>query len=154
LAGGYAAILKATSYAGGCLLCTIVHAFCITTVLLFLNRVFYEPAGTFFRRIIMPFHDGTGPAGLGPKTGRRGGGYGFGGSGFSPRRIGFLGALVPVAVAVVRDLANPYGFLRTTGRKLIERKPDNHGKPVNASFTILEEKNSKGFPPTERMKKK
>jgi hypothetical protein len=105
--------------------------------------VFYESAGTFFRRIIMPFNDGTGPAGLGPKTGRKGGWYNFGGSGFSSRRIGFLGVLVLIAVAIVRDLSNPYGILRSIGKKFIERKPDNPGKPVNASFTILEERKKK-----------
>jgi hypothetical protein len=64
--------------------------------------------------------------------------------GFGVRRIGFLGALIPVAAAALRDLANPNGLLRSASRKLIGRKPDDAGKPVNASYTTLDETKSKG----------
>jgi hypothetical protein len=95
----------------------------------------------------MPYRDGTGPSGFGPGTGRGRGGYGLSplvGTGFSARRMGFLGAFVPVVAAAVRDLANPDGLLRTAGKKLIARKTDNSKKPVDGSFTILDETDSKG----------
>jgi len=62
--------------------------------------------------------------------------------GFGVRRIGFLGALIPVAAAALRDLANPNGLLRSASRKLIGRKPGDIRKPIDASYTILDETKS------------
>ncbi|MBD3319471.1 MAG: hypothetical protein GF350_00070 [Chitinivibrionales bacterium] len=96
----------------------------------------------FSRRMFMPYQDGTGPLGFGPGTGRgRGWRRKFTSRrmDFGIRRIGFFGSLIPVAVAAIRDLANPSGFLRSTTRKLIARKPEDLKKPVDASYSILDE---------------
>ncbi|MBN1759272.1 MAG: DUF5320 domain-containing protein [Chitinispirillaceae bacterium] len=94
----------------------------------------------------MPNRDGTGPFGFGSGTGRGRGWYRsatFMSRGSGVRRIGFFSALIPVAVAALRDLANPGGLLRSAGRRLITRKTDGRQKPVNASFTVLDETDSK-----------
>jgi hypothetical protein len=68
----------------------------------------------------MPLHDRTGPLGLGPGTGRgRGGCYsGFGCrtivSSIVTRRSNWLiGIAAPLVAAVVRDLLNPSGMIRS-----------------------------------------
>jgi hypothetical protein len=89
----------------------------------------------------MPFHDGTGPWEFGSGTGRGRGlrrGFSFMRAGFGTRRIGFLGAMIPVAAAALRDLSNPNGLLRSTCRKLISQKTNDFGKPVDASFTVID----------------
>ena len=93
----------------------------------------------------MPYRDGTGPFGLGPGTGRGRGWcrpFSFMRPGFGLRRIGFLGALIPVAAAALQDLANPNGLLRSASRKLIAKKLENARKPIDASYTILGETKS------------
>lgn len=69
----------------------------------------------------MPLGDGTGPLGLGPRTGRGRGrclaGVRSGRLGRvrSRHRGGWLwGIALPVAAAALRDLANPAGLLRRT----------------------------------------
>ena len=66
----------------------------------------------------MPLHDGTGPLGRGAGTGRGKGvccGFGykaFSHSVFHARHGWFLGILLPVGTAILRDLLNPSGVLR------------------------------------------
>ncbi|MBN1306785.1 MAG: DUF5320 family protein [Chitinispirillaceae bacterium] len=94
----------------------------------------------------MPLGDGTGPRGLGPGTGRgRGGCRGFSSfpAGFGRRGTGIVGAMLPIAVAIVRDLANYNGLLRSFSRKLLPKKRTDSDKRVNASYTIIEEGKSK-----------
>ena len=94
----------------------------------------------------MPQGDGTGPGGMGPGTGRGRGwcrGFLFPQGRFSSRRMGFLGALVPLAGAVIRDAANPNGLLRSLSRKLLgyrETARNQKRDAVNATYTVVEEK--------------
>lgn len=91
--------------------------------------------------MFMPYRDGTGPFGLGHGTGRGRGGCRTS-SFLGVRRIGFFSSLIPVAAAVLRDMANPDGLLRSFGRTLIAKKTDS-AKLLDASFTVLNETDSK-----------
>jgi hypothetical protein len=71
----------------------------------------------------MPFGDGTGPLGMGPHTGRNSwylkqNGMGRRNAGSWGKRGLLAGFAVPVVAAVLRDISNPYGFLRTISAKL------------------------------------
>lgn len=78
----------------------------------------------------MPGADGTGPLGLGPGTGRR---RGWCGQLLSytdrsvRRRLGLLAVAAPVAVALVRDLTNPVGLLRSVCRRTLGNKRNRRG---------------------------
>ena len=88
----------------------------------------------------MPNRDGTGPwGGYGKGAGAGRGsrrGYPFG-----KIRYRLLGAVLPLAIAAVKDLANPHGVLGGFARKLIGRKTERDSKAVKANYTIIEEKN-------------
>lgn len=93
----------------------------------------------------MPRGDGTGPLGQGPGTGRGRGwcrGFLFPNDRFSSKRLGFLGALVPLVGAVIRDAINPNGLLRSVSRKLlINKKPaKNNSDAIEANYSIIDEK--------------
>lgn len=94
----------------------------------------------------MPGGDGTGPGGMGPGTGR---GRGwcrnalFPDGRFSSKRLGFLSALVPLAVAVIRDAVNPNGLLRSFSRKLLGNRNSAQNQKrdaVEAKYTVIDEK--------------
>ncbi len=94
----------------------------------------------------MPRGDGTGPSGLGPGTGR---GRGwcrnalFPDGRFSSKRFGFLSALIPIAGAVIRDVVNPNGLLRSFSRKLLVNKNSTQNQKrdaVEAKYTVIDEK--------------
>ena len=91
----------------------------------------------------MPRGDGTGPFGFGPATGRGRGGCGRFSymirPGFLPRRMRLIGSLVPVAAAVIRDLGNANGLLRSFARKMLPQKTTEYGKPVKTSYTVVDE---------------
>jgi hypothetical protein len=92
----------------------------------------------------MPLGDGTGPFRSGCGNRRNCGGYGlpffslirF----FVPRGMGILGTLIPIAGAVIRDLADSNGLLRSMGRKLLAKDPPDRGRRVNAAYTIINER--------------
>jgi hypothetical protein len=89
----------------------------------------------------MPLGDGTGPRGWGPGTGRgRGGCRNFSSLpvGFGWRGMGIFGTMLPIAAAIVRDLANYNGLLRSFSRKLLPKKHTDLNRRVNASYTIIE----------------
>lgn len=65
----------------------------------------------------MPFGDGTGPAGLGPRTGRGRGWCRRGGG-----RALAAGVLVPMAAAVIRDLMRPDGRIRAAVRMFMAHR--------------------------------
>ncbi|MBD3241019.1 MAG: hypothetical protein GF331_10575 [Chitinivibrionales bacterium] len=70
----------------------------------------------------MPLGDGTGPVGLGPRTGR--------GRGWCRRGQGralAAGVFLPMAAAVVRDLLLPDGRIRTAIRMFVAQK--RHARP-------------------------
>jgi hypothetical protein len=99
----------------------------------------------------MPRGNGTGPAGIGPGTGRRrgpcGNGTGFGGIGrtaFRARNPWLLGLAMPLVVAAIRDLVNPKGLLRQCATVLFPGKPRPGGKRVacDAEFSVLDSKSS------------
>ncbi len=95
----------------------------------------------------MPRGDGTGPFGLGPGTGRGRGwcrGFSSGWSGFGPRRMGFIGSLVPVAAAVIRDLMNSNGLLRSFSRKMLTKKEPEHEKAIDATYVVIDEDGTTG----------
>ncbi len=103
----------------------------------------------------MPRGDGTGPLGQGPGTGRGRGwcrGFLFPNDRFSSKRLGFLGALVPLVGAVIRDAINPNGLLRSVSRKLlINRKPVKDNKDaIEANYSIIDEKTSQGITKQEK----
>ena len=92
----------------------------------------------------MPGGNGTGPNGLGPGTGRGWGwcrGFLFPGGRFSSKRLGFLGALVPLAGAVIRDAINPNGLLRSFSRKLLSNKISGQKKnAIEADYEVVDKK--------------
>lgn len=93
-------------------------------------------------RLFMPWGDGTGPAGCGPRTGRRRGvcrGWRIAEI-IGPRRIGGVGSLLPFAAALIRDLSNHNGVLRSLGRKFLMRKTNRSGARIDARYSIVEEK--------------
>lgn len=103
----------------------------------------------------MPRGDGTGPLGQGPGTGRERGwcrGFLFPNDRFSSRRLGFLGALVPLVGAVIRDVINPNGLLRSVSRKLLSnRKPvKDNNDAIEANYSIIDEKASQGITKQEK----
>jgi len=74
---------------------------------------------TLAKENIMPLHDGTGPLGLGPRTGRGKGrcctGFEYKSVSYSAlgRRNGWLlGIVLPLGTAILRDLLNPSGVIR------------------------------------------
>ena len=97
----------------------------------------------------MPKGDGPGPGGLGPGTGRGRGwcrGFLYPGNRFSAGRLGFLGAVIPLVGAVLRDAVNPDGLLRSVSRKLLlDRGAVPHKKKdaVAANYTVIDEKELK-----------
>ena len=94
----------------------------------------------------MPFGDGTGPLGGGPGTGRGRGrceGFPFSRPGFGPRGVRIVGAIIPIAAAIVRDLANHNGLLRSFSRKLLPKKHTEMGRRVNASYKVIDGGKSK-----------
>ena len=94
----------------------------------------------------MPRGDGTGPDGMGPGTGRGRGWcrrFLFPNDRFSSKRLGFLGALIPLVGAVIRDAANHDGFLRSFSRKLLSNREAARNQKraaVEAKYTIIDEK--------------
>ena len=79
---------------------------------------------------------------MGPGTGRgRGWCRGlFGvGRGFGYRRMGFVGALVPLAGALIRDAANPHGLLRSISRKFLTSRRADDRRVVDAKYTVVDE---------------
>ncbi len=97
----------------------------------------------------MPKGDGTGPGGLGPGTGRGRGwcrGFLFPQNRFSSRRLGFLGAAVPLIGAVIRDALNPDGLIRSFSRKLLSNRlaiRTRKNEAVEATYTIVDNKETK-----------
>ena len=53
--------------------------------------------------------------------------------------MGIFGTMLPIAAAIVRDLANYNGLLRSFSRNLLPKKRTDLNKRVNASYTIIEE---------------
>jgi hypothetical protein len=96
----------------------------------------------------MPLGDGTGPLGMGSRTGRGKGGcrgsgrYSGYGRVMSCHNGGwFAGLAAPVVIALVRDLANPAGLLRRLARTLL---PSTVSKPTrvihDARYTVVDQK--------------
>jgi hypothetical protein len=97
----------------------------------------------------MPLGDGTGPLGLGPRTGRGkgrcGAGARLGGTGrilFRGRKGWLLGIAAPAVAAVVRDLANPSGLLRQFIRGVLPHKKEKAMPPLSrdAEYVIVDGK--------------
>lgn len=95
----------------------------------------------------MPIHDGTGPLGHGPGTGRQRGrcktGFGVGDIGhgaFGGKNRWLFGLIVPLVVAVIRDLASPTGFLRQRFSEFLpgKRMNDPHKICRDAQYSILD----------------
>jgi len=85
----------------------------------------------------MPRRDGTGPMGFGPGTGRGKGGC-FPGSGKKGMKRVLWGAVIPFAGAVLKDMTNPHGIIRSVLGKLFFRRTLSYPtKKVDASYTIL-----------------
>jgi hypothetical protein len=85
----------------------------------------------------MPRRDGTGPMGFGPGTGR-GRGWCFSGSGKKGMKRVLWGAVIPLAGAVIKDITNPHGIIRSLLGKLSFRRTLSYPtKKVDASYTIL-----------------
>lgn len=97
----------------------------------------------------MPLHDGTGPWGLGPRTGRGSGrcytGVGHRSvfqTGFSRKNGWLLGMLLPLGTAVIRDLLNPSGVLRRIVHVPSASKSGSDARKIrrDAEFTVMDEK--------------
>ena len=60
------------------------------------------------------------------------------------RRFSLVAAVTPVVGALVRDITNPNGFLRTAARKLLSNKKptvkDTGKNKIDADYTVLDEK--------------
>ncbi|MGD9202323.1 MAG: DUF5320 domain-containing protein [Chitinispirillia bacterium] len=93
----------------------------------------------------MPGGDGTGPFGMGPRMGRKMGwckGYLYPEGHFSSRRMGIIGALIPIAGALIRDVFNPHGLLRSFGNKLLTGKTIDKNKAIDADYSVITENKS------------
>jgi hypothetical protein len=91
----------------------------------------------------MPLHDGTGPRGLGPGSGRRRRGRCFTNvfqSGFDRKPGWLFGVLLPLGTAIVRDLLNPSGVIRRIVHVTSAPKIDNNTQKIrrNAEFTVVD----------------
>lgn len=95
----------------------------------------------------MPFGDGTGPLGLGPGTGRGKGWCRFGmvsGSAwrmpFRGRKKWIAGIAAPLIAAVIRDLANPSGFLRRTAVAFFSKRKAEDARRLSrdADYSVLD----------------
>ena len=54
--------------------------------------------------------------------------------------MGIFGAIIPIVGVVARDLSNSNGLLRSLGRKLLKKSPQDEGRRVvNAPFTVINE---------------
>ena len=88
----------------------------------------------------MPRGNGTGPMGFGPGTGRGKGGC-VPGTGKPGMKRVLWGAVIPFAGAVIKDIINPHGILRSLIGKLSCRQmlsgPTNK---VDTTYTTLEDK--------------
>jgi len=89
----------------------------------------------------MPLHDGTGPWGLGPGSGRRRGRCytNVFQSGFDRKHGWLFGVLLPLGTAIVRDLLNPSGVIRRIVHVSSVPKIDNNAQKIrrNAEFTVV-----------------
>lgn len=95
----------------------------------------------------MPLHDGTGPWGLGPGSGR-GSGRCLTGTGHKSafhygfnRKHGLLfGMLLPIGTAIVRDLLNPSGVIRQIVQVSTAPKNGSNASKIrrNAEFTEVD----------------
>jgi hypothetical protein len=55
--------------------------------------------------------------------------------------VGLWGALVPLAIAFIGDVANRNGLLRSLGRKLLGRTDTNRAPgAIEAEYTVIGEK--------------
>ncbi len=95
----------------------------------------------------MPNRDGTGPFGKGSGTGK--GWRGFYECDFftktpTRRRLSFFTAAAPVFGALIKDITNPNGVLRTIVKKLIRYQKtslqEKKNKRINAKYTIIDHK--------------
>ena len=92
----------------------------------------------------MPRNDGTGPLGLGPRTGRGRGwcrGFFFTGTRGGRRRLGVFGMIVPIVGVIIRDVMNPQGLLHSLRRKYLPLNKDRRQEPIDAEYTIVEPEN-------------
>jgi hypothetical protein len=81
----------------------------------------------------MPLHDGTGPWGLGPGSGRRRRGRCYTNvfqSGFDRKHGWLFGVLLPLGTAIVRDLLNPSGVIRRIVHVSSAPKIDNNTQKI------------------------
>ncbi len=87
----------------------------------------------------MPGGNGTGPIGFGPGTGRGKGGC-LSGKGKKGMKQALWGAVIPCAGAVIKDITNPHGIIRSLLGKLFYRRTLSYPtKKVDASYTILKD---------------
>lgn len=107
----------------------------------------------------MPSGNGTGPWGLGPRTGRKrgrcftGNRYTvFSPTLFSGKKGLLFGIIIPVFAAIIRDLLNPSGILRQ-----ISRSPsiNNHRNVVakevsDADYSIVDDESHTIVPPDHK----
>ncbi len=90
----------------------------------------------------MPRRDGTGPTGFGPGTGRLKGGCFFSKDKNGMKRA-VWGVVIPFAGAMIKDITNPHGIIRSLLGKLFFQRTRTH--PINkidASYTILDNKDA------------
>ncbi len=88
--------------------------------------------------------------GFGPGTGRGQGGCSFGKSPPGIRRV-LWGAVIPFAGAVLKDITNPHGIIRTVvGKLFFQRRVLSSSKKVNASYTVLDEKDNVNRSPEKK----
>ena len=94
----------------------------------------------------MPNRNGTGPAGMGPGTGRGLGRWcqvGFFTNLPGRKRITVFAAIAPLVGALIKDMTNPNGVLRFLARRLLgQRKTSDRNKEINASYTVISEENA------------
>jgi hypothetical protein len=100
----------------------------------------------------MPSGDGTGPLGLGPKTGS---GRGLCNNAIlsgTPRRAAFggrkhwlIGLAAPIVVALIHDLANPTGILRHFPSAFLQKRAAKNPQRIrcDTEFSVLHHPPSK-----------
>jgi len=91
----------------------------------------------------MPRGDGTGPIGMGPRTGRKMGwckSVFYSRDVFNVKRFGIIRSVIPVLAALIGDALNPNGIIRSIGNRHLIKQNSKNNRVIDADYTCIDEK--------------